>query len=125
MKFKVLVENIGKDKDYKYFVIMLSVEKPFDLLKEITGKLRKLGKGKGKVLFDTTLGNLNKQERYIEAYFDGEKIDISSFRVVKEPPEYYLGKSFEYLSRNYSEYVEKSFLTSAEKFRYKNQIFTR
>jgi len=119
VKFKIFVQ----DMDYKYFVVMLSVEKSFDLLKEIARRLRRLGKGEGKVLFDTTLGNLNKKERYIEAYFDGEKIDVSSFKVVKNPPEYYLRKSFEYLSRNYSKYVERSLLTSAEKFRYKNRIF--
>lgn len=121
MRFKVFVFDTEQES-YKYFIIMLSEEKPYELIDKIERKLRTLQKGKGNVLFDVTLGNLNKDTRYIEAYFNGYNIDILSFNIVKKVSEFFLKKSFEYLSKNYK-YVENSILTSAEKFRYKRRIF--
>ncbi|MBB6061917.1 hypothetical protein HNP65_000339 [Thermosipho japonicus] len=121
MLFKIFSIDQKKLK-YKYFVIMLSEVKPYEIIDKIEQKLRSLKKGKGLVLFDLTLGNLNKDARYIEATFDGENIDIWSFKIVKNVPEFFKKKSFNYLAKNYK-YVESSFLTSAEKFRFKNKIF--
>ena len=119
MKFKIFSDDEG---EYKYFVIMCSEEKPYEIIKEIEKKLRTLKKGEGKVLFDLTLGNLDKDTRYIEANFDGRNIDIWSFKIVKNVPQALLRKSFDYLSRNY-QYVENSILTSAEKFKYKKGLY--
>lgn len=117
MLFKVFAEQ--QDGEYTCFVLMLSVLKPADLLEEIEAELRRLNIPEGKVLFDLTLSNLNKKERYISARFDGLKLDIASFKIVENPPEEYRRKSFEFLSQNYNRYVEPSLLLSAEKFRYK------
>lgn len=122
MNFKVFTFN-SERYNYKYFIIMLSETKPYELIEEIEKKLRNLRKGEGKVLFDLTLGNLNRDMRYVEANFDGNNIDIWSFKIVKDVPKFFMKKSFEYLSKNY-EYIENSILTSAEKFKYKNRIFT-
>lgn len=122
MDFKVFIFNPAK-YGYKYFIIMLSEMKPYDIIEDIEEKIRNLRMGEGKILFDTTLGNLDKNMRYVEAYFDGKNIDIFSFKIVKNVPEFFINKSFEYLSEHY-DYIENSILTSAEKFKYKHRILT-
>lgn len=106
--------NIG----YKYFVLLITNKKPYQIIDEIEEVLKACGQSPGYVAFDSTLASTSKSTRYLKAYFNGEKVELLSFRIIDEIPQLFLETSFKFLGENYN-YVENSVLTLEDKFRYK------
>jgi hypothetical protein len=69
------------DPIYPYMVWSVSYMSPTEKLDEIGGELIKLNY-QGLVLFDLLLCNGLAENRFMVAYFDGRKFDISCFRSV-------------------------------------------
>ncbi|ADQ45555.1 hypothetical protein Calkro_0662 [Caldicellulosiruptor kronotskyensis 2002] len=80
-KEKFIIKEVY-NTEYKVMVIVLDSVFLTEILDEIERELEYL-KVKGNVLIDTLLFNGNNDERFISIYFDGQKFDLGSYKIVK------------------------------------------
>ncbi|MGG3990066.1 type II toxin-antitoxin system RnlB family antitoxin [Bacillus smithii] len=105
-----------ENSDYKFMVYSTSFETPFSSLEEITEQLRQRNNGTSncKVIFDLLLSIGNTSERFVEARFDGESFDRSSFKYIKLNKKHYLRmKSRDFYSKHLF-LLENSVLNSTQ-----------
>ena len=99
--------------EYSYLLISKSFLSTLDELNCIEGNLK--GKVYGKVIIDLLLSNGLSSNRFMEAYYDGNKFDYSSFRIANNVSEDLKIISSEYY-KNHPEEVRNSVLPNAHKF---------
>ena len=109
--FNIIYEQHGK---YSAIVYPVSYLNPIDEIQLISIELRKHLPAGCYVLFDLLLSNGNNFNRFAEAFFDGNDINIGSVSVTEVPKEelkklnlYYRGKTKE---------LSKSVLSTKEKY---------
>jgi hypothetical protein len=68
--------------EYKFLVLSTSFETPLNHINEITTELSENGSNDYKVIFDMLLSIGNTSERFVEAKFDGDKLNQSSFNYI-------------------------------------------
>ena len=107
-------------EDYQMLVFSTNSERIDSYLDNVTKNLTSIN-FKGLVLFDLLLSNgTNKNQRYFQAFFNGEKFDFNSFKNVNVPIE------IENLSNLFYAHnldlINKSILTKPQKFLLKRKL---
>lgn len=106
---------------YEYIIFAINDDSPLEYLQDIEKDLAKKN-FKGLVLFDLLLSNGDEYNRYVEAYFNGNLFELSSF---KSPT---LNQEIEHISINffkkYPDYIEKGVLSSIDIFKIKDSFKT-
>lgn len=102
------------DSNYPVYIIENSCEPPTSLLKDIENDLSSLGIS-GEIIIDSLLYNGNNQERFISAYFNGNKFDSGTFKFIEVDNNNILRKlTSEYFRKNIS-LIEYSILNNHQK----------
>jgi len=106
---------------YGYIIFAINDDSPLEYLQDIEKDLVKKN-FKGIVLFDLLLSNGDEYNRYVEAYFDGNFFELSSF---KGPT---LNQEIKCISINFfkkhPEYIDKGVLSSIDIFKIKESFKT-
>ena len=100
--------------DYKYVVLATSYGNPIDELENIEDEL-KVKEYSGKVLFDLLLCNGMNSNRFVEIKFDGERFDLSSSIIVKNPNNSIKKGTHQYL-KDKPALLENSVLPKAQRY---------
>ena len=104
-----------ENEDYKFIVFSTTYESPLAYAEEISKDLSYYNIKEAKVIFDMLLNMGNESDRFTEAYFDGNKFDISSFKSIDVSKKSKLRKiSCNYFKTN-MELLEYSILNSMQK----------
>jgi hypothetical protein len=102
------------EKPYNiYLILSNSYNSPIEHLEQIETNLR--NSYSGRVIFDLLLSNGNSSNRFIEAKFDGEKFDYTSFRILPEVDREIKEVSASYY-RNNENFLQSSIVSNAFKF---------
>lgn len=107
------------EKDYDRYVLCLSYDSIYLVIKEIEEKLKNDSDSK-RFLFDQLFLTGNTSNRFLSCVFSNGKLDYSSARIV-DPPDYYRQETVEWLHDNY-EYVNNSILSEELRYKIKNNI---
>jgi hypothetical protein len=104
----------------KYIVLSTSYISPLDELFDLEEKLQML-EYKGTIIFDLLLCNGLEQNRFLEAFFDGNFIDISNVSILNQVDE-----KIKEISRNFYKEnlyaLENSVLPDAHKYIIRNGL---
>lgn len=108
--------KIKEVNDFKYKLIIFSTDyiSPIDYLSEIEDYL-KTKNYLGEIIFDLLLVNGNSENRFIEAFFNGEKFSRKSFMIVNKLSNEIKNVTTEFYFNNLS-IVENSRLSNPIKF---------
>ncbi|MBP0726757.1 type II toxin-antitoxin system RnlB family antitoxin [Bacillus sp. RG28] len=102
------------NSEYNFVIYSTSFETPFACIDEITEQLKQNDNRNFKVLFDLLLSIGNTSERFVEANFNGEILEKSTFKFVSLDKKNNLRiKSRDYYS-NHLFLLENSVLNSAQ-----------
>jgi hypothetical protein len=107
--------EIHKNKigDYPFVIFSTSYVSPIENIMDIE---QELGfHFKGKVLFDLLLSNGVSSNRFVEADYDGEKFDYSSFKTLNQVGLEIKKESSEFY-RTHTEFLTNSILPNAHQF---------
>lgn len=107
--YKILELN---NEPFDFLVIATSCENPLSYIYEIT---KEISRDQVNILFDLTLINGTKSNRYISCNFRKGENYLQSCSLVKEIDEYIKKKSYNYFSKN-EDIVERSILPKSLKF---------
>ncbi len=115
--YKILNTSIAR---YRCIVFATSYVNPMDQKDALEKDLMRIGI-KGKILFDLLLSHGNNQDRYFEAFFNGEKINEESLKSTKS-----VSKKIKKLSSDFflakQHYLDNSVLSRAQKFLIRKKI---
>lgn len=108
--------KIKEVNDFKYKLIIFSTDyiSPIDYLSEIEDYL-KTKNYLGEIIFDLLLVNGNSENRFIEAFFNGEKFNRKSFMIANKLSNEIKNVTTEFYFNNLS-IVENSRLSNPIKF---------
>lgn len=108
--------KIEEVNDFKYKLIIFSTDyiSPIDYLSEIEDYL-KTKNYLGEIIFDLLLVNGNSENRFIEAFFNGEKFNRKSFMIANKLSNEIKNVTTEFYFNNLS-IVENSRLSNPIKF---------
>jgi hypothetical protein len=73
---------ISPDEEYSALIIQTSSEAPISLMDQIADELS-IRQVKGKILLDLLLHSGNGDERFLMAFFDGNKFDMNTLGFIK------------------------------------------
>jgi len=104
-----------KSSEYTFVIFSTSFETPFACLDEITAELIEKNLCHTKVLFDLLLSIGNTSERFVEASFDGQQFDRSSFNFVKVDKKNNIRSNSRDYYYNHLFLLEESVLNSSQK----------
>ncbi|MGO4348141.1 type II toxin-antitoxin system RnlB family antitoxin [Paenibacillus sp. MCAF9] len=107
------IQKSGNNEGYPFIIFSTSYMSPIDDIICIEHDLQ--SQYKGKVLFDLLLSNGVSSNRFVEAEFNGEHFDYSSFKTLrsvciaikKESTEFY---------KNHTDFLENSTLPNAYQY---------
>jgi len=97
-------------EEYPFVIFSTSYVSPIEGIMDIEEELKYLFKGK--VLFDLLLSNGMSSNRFVEALFDGERFDYSSFKSLNNVDAELKQESTIFYQNN-SELLENSILPNA------------
>lgn len=99
---------------YKYLILFTSnIESIMDV-EGVSSCLRKNNCLPGELLFDLLLVNGNAFNRFVEAYYDGEKLDPKTYNIVDVVDSSITNRAKTFF-RNNSKFLNNSILTMPEK----------
>ncbi|MCK4260789.1 MAG: type II toxin-antitoxin system RnlB family antitoxin [Halanaerobiales bacterium] len=102
-------------ENFSFIVFSQTYETPFSCLKEISKELLSYNAVKCKIVFDMLLNMGNTSERFVEAYFNGDEFEKTSFKCININKKNQLRRiSCNYYKEN-KEMLEYSILNSAQK----------
>lgn len=112
LDFDITILNKGK---YGIMIHSTSYQNPIDSIDEISCVLKSKYNYIGAVLFDLLLTHGLSFNRYVEGLFDGEKINYSSLRVVKDIDEEIQKQANQYYFNN-RKLLNKGVLPKVDRF---------
>ena len=116
--YKILNTGIAR---YRCIVFATSYINPMDQKDALEEDLMRIGI-KGKVLFDLLLSHGNNQDRYFEAFFNGEKISEESLKSTES-----ISKKIKEISLDFyhsqQHFLENSVLSKSQKFLIRKKRF--
>lgn len=99
---------------YGYLVFSTSYTNSILDVESVSNDLRESKCAPGALLFDLLLVNGNAFNRFVEAYYDGEKIDPKTYNIVEIVDKSITDKSQKFYKNN-SRLLDNSILTYSEK----------
>lgn len=107
------IQKNSNIEEYSFVIFSTSYVSPIERLREIEKELNSLFKGK--VLFDLLLSNGVSSNRYVEAVFNGQNFEYTSFKSLINV-EMQLKRESTNFYRNHSEFLENSVLPNAYQY---------
>ncbi len=98
---------------YPYLILATSYVNPLSNLDDIESVLKP--EDAGKVIFDLLLANGVSSNRYMEAEFDGDRFDFTSFRPLEEVDTHIKEQSGEFYRKN-EDLLDNSVLPRSHRF---------
>ena len=118
--FKLLKSS---DYEYRYVSVSTDFYRPDDYMEKLETELQKL-KYKGKLVFDLLLSNGIKENRYFCAYFDGNKIIVSTFSRMSNIRSTISSLTSDFYRENYNLVSQNHILSKPQKFLIKKGLET-
>ena len=106
--------RLKKYNDIGYMIYSISSYNPIDCISKIEKEFDKKSY-KGNVIFDLLLSNGNNFNRYLKAYFDGNRFKPDSYSIISEPKIELKKKSTEFYKKNIN-FLENSIISKPNKF---------
>ncbi|MDC0800767.1 type II toxin-antitoxin system RnlB family antitoxin [Clostridium paraputrificum] len=108
------------DDRHEYIILSTSYISPLDELFDLEEQLKQL-EYKGKIIFDLLLCNGLERNRFLETFFDGDFVDLSSISIL-----YGVDERIKKISRSFYkenlDILETSILSDAHKYIVKNGL---
>lgn len=108
-----VIIDINDISEYKFLIIRISSDALLSEKNEIVLDLKLKNIEKGKVLLDTLLHSGNTDERFVEAYFDGEKFTSLKYIVIEK--RHTIREKTCQILRNIPNSIEYSILSNTQK----------
>ena len=106
--------SLKKNNKIGYIIYSISFQSPLEQLAQIEEELSR-EHFKGDVYFDFLLSNGNNHNRYLKAFFDGQKFNLKTFQVVDKPMKQLIKESNLFYTHN-PQLLENSILPRSVKF---------